>query len=653
MDDLLALLGEDCFEEVASPSAVEASVPKLRRAETSHRSGELSGNFHSGGDRFRKVGSESKRETNSADKIALSVDDRIGIRMTNRLISGVDLLEMISDNPYHSTAQLSSYSLIHMNRILTEPASIVDVATVCGRTNLITVGLVFSNSGTRVSKSGNAYCVFTIGNLNTGPAVSVMLFGATYSKYCRPCKPGHVVALMSPRLLPSSSPNGVADSATAVSFSVSDEEQIRMVADARDFDFCKGNTRGKNENGKWVNDVYLCRHFVDKRLGEFCQTHRKQEKINGQMTVARGGVTASTSSLQKLRLDSQSYPTAVGNKMRANLDNCLNPPSKENSRACNLQQRQTGNALRLSKQDKKLAINSLLNPNPKRPATTNLHSAVNPYTRYSNALPRCPTITKKNVPAMEQNSISRNLVLSDLLKQSKPKRKRDGTTITGQKKRTVNTDTGGFNGSVPIPAPSTIFDRRQVAKAIGQGSRTATNHEKSSHEIIAKQIQLASLMRESKSSAENRRLHTYSSNGYKQQTKKQSLQDSLFGDLPMKIDSDMVLATKSRFASEADAEDYARSRRIVNGLEEEEAKKDRKTKDPVFTSIQKEWRCKTCNRTYTKHPFDCKRLRHNVQVTRDLRTSKTVEEQRLALTETNSEDGGLKLGSGLNWSRFS
>jgi len=329
MDDLLALLDEDAESLVEEQEERAADQGRGGRQPDQHQQ------------RPQSVSATTRRVTSAtsskhlrsklqdapqlsaAEKLALSVDDRIGIRMINRKMAGIDLMNLMSDYPYQSTATLSASSLANLNRLLADPASVVDAATVCGRTNLATIGLVFSNSGTRVAASGNAFCVLQIGNFRTGPTVSVLLFGSSYSKYCRNCGAGKVVALINPRLLPAKT--GGKDS-TAISFSVNDEQQIIMVGDARDFGYCKGTVRGKNEQGVWVSNAKQCCHYVDKRVGLYCPQHRQQER--NKAAPARGGMAA-VGALQQLRQQATEFSRLQGHPNRTTTLGKQLPPNNQ------------------------------------------------------------------------------------------------------------------------------------------------------------------------------------------------------------------------------------------------------------------------------------------------------------------------------------
>jgi hypothetical protein len=134
----------------------------------------------------------------------------------------------------------------------------------------------------------------------------------------------------------------------------------------------------------------------------------------------------------------------------------------------------------------------------------------------------------------------------------------------------------------------------------------------------------------------------------------------LFGTEVADTDLDAVRAARSQFADEAAAEDYALMRnRLVELEQQEEAKEGSNVKNRAHANgprdattglIQKEWVCQTCRRAYRALPKRCYRAGHHVKANRSLPQGKTSEESRRALSEKRVEEGGLKLGSGLEWS---
>jgi hypothetical protein len=133
------------------------------------------------------------------------------------------------------------------------------------------------------------------------------------------------------------------------------------------------------------------------------------------------------------------------------------------------------------------------------------------------------------------------------------------------------------------------------------------------------------------------------------------------------IDLEAVKAARSKFADEAAAEDYALMRNRLVELEQQEEAKDGSSKAKkqqqhlrragtrgaacdTTGPIQREWVCKTCRRTYRAFPRQCYGASHCVKAKLDIQQVKSAEENRRALSEKRVEDGGLKLGSGLEWS---
>jgi minichromosome maintenance protein 10 len=680
MDELLALLDEEQPEESVDDDAASSSARRNQRP-------------------TQRLHVEKREGPSPTLQVALTVDDRIGIRMLNRKMSGLDLLNLITDYPYHSPAQLSAYSLASLNKVLADPAAVLDAATVCGIAELVTVGLVFSNSGTRLASSGNAYCALTIGNLTTGPAISVLLFGSSYSKHCRSCSTGKVVALVNPRLIP---PKTGGNDGTAVTFSVNDEQQLIVVADARDYGCCKATTRAKNEHGQWVSNGKPCKNFIDKRISEYCQIHRNQERA--QAALARGGTT---SSMQQLRLQANAFPTAQGNKLRTLVGNqnmMMIPTSKNPSvglmthapmnivnenlagnsllnprgQASNSNHRGLLSNITLQRPTKKQMSNTLLNPQASHKQIRNqaansllcsnnlrhtlVTATTNPYAQRSNTTTLVgPSTTKASATPSHKvpPKTTSRLVTGDIL-QNKPKRRADG-----QKRHAVNTDTTGYNGSVLVPIQSKIFAQQKPTGFFPQtGTKAMVKHEKSAADVLAQQQFVAAQLRERKAAAEDALRTTNAQGGATAKKRRRdetsstsSLRDSLFGSLE-DIDRDEVMSAKSRFAHEADAEEYARSRRVVNELEQEESKKEFKaakkaaSQETGSKSIEKEWHCLTCKKTFPQKPVSCIRLNHRLKVDRKIRAVKSIAEKRLELTEKKAEDGGLILGSGLEWSRW-
>jgi hypothetical protein len=611
--------------------------------------------------------------------LAASVDDRVGIRMLNRSISGIDLLTLITSSEYLyvSCAQMAASSLSVRNSTwLLQPAAIVDAATVTGKTRICTIGIVFSNTGTRVSSSqGKAFCAITLGNLSTGPAVTVLLFGPAYSKWCRSLKQGKVVLLLQPNLIPpptTTTHNNSSTTRTAITVVINSESQLRIVGDARDFAICKAMTRGKNERGQWVNDPHQCRNFVDSRVSEYCSNHQPQKSKANKQGLAKirndarmgkvltmptnSNITSetttqpsrSTAPVQKLSLQTRFGGSSVSSIL-AHLDNhaTLSIPAKNK--------------------------NSILNPTKQVHGLQGGNSAPVVPTR---SLPSClqnpyqqsqsMTTKSRNVPLAgakrklaQSNPKQRSDNIVDFLQTSKTKR----SVPRGRRVTMINTDTAGFDGSVPVPKPSLLFSRNpafqttttHLARSMLSKNRPEP-HASTSQTLLQRQQLLAQKIQEGKVVPTAKRQHQNPISAVNRST---SMREALLFESVRDLDLETTVAARSRFASEADAEEYARSRRVVTELEQQEENKEKtsknaKTKEASSSSIAilKEWYCQNCKRTFSNRPNSCITKNHVVKVKRQLRTEQSIDDKRLEFTNKSAEDGGLHLGSGLEWSRW-
>lgn len=193
MDELLDLM-DDQFEneddaETSQSKSSSTAVPRRNQAQvvtpppSSLRRPKA---------RHQSSSQQNPQRTTKSKSISAGIDDKLGIRMMERKVSSVDLLDMISINPYYTPASISAMSLNSLSRLLIEPPSNIDPATVTGKMNAMTVGIVFANTGTKQTAKGSAFCILEIGSFVSGPCVTVMLFGDVYSKYVRTCVPGKV-----------------------------------------------------------------------------------------------------------------------------------------------------------------------------------------------------------------------------------------------------------------------------------------------------------------------------------------------------------------------------------------------------------------------------------------------------------------------------
>ena len=640
MDDLLDLFAED-----------ESNSKNLTEASLIERTASLEGN--SDENRRQDAPREKTDEEFSTRSMqqrrsqqrATAVDNQVGIRMINRKISSTDLLDMISESFYRSPASLGAMSLASLNSILVQPAAVIDSATLCGRTNILSVGLVFSNSGTRMSSSGNAFCVLTIGNMASGPAITVLCFGGAYSRNVR-LAPGRVVAIVEPRLIPpKNGDSSFSRSSTSVTFTVNDEKQLRLVADARDFGVCKAKVAGKNEHGKWVANAKRCQRYVDLRTGEYCQAHRKQALTNSGDHVQGKG------SLGHLRVQARAFPTALGNRPTHSLP--LSDQLK-GGKANKLQQKTRTMSLLSSKASVGSSLRCYSQIQTSQPSQTN--SLLNAYTKKAaqplNRRRPHPTKVTHKVSRTEPSSAQR--VSGDWLQEASKPKSAATNRLSGRKRRTVNTDTTHFDGSVAVPRPTGRMMVKGMAALPRQRQQKQTQTTK--QEVLHRQRQMATQLSGRSCTAPSVKEPKENQTTKSSTGAAVSKEDLLFGALG-NIDMAKVLAAGSRFADEVDAEEYARARQQITELEKQEekneARESSRKKQASTGAIQNEWFCANCRHAFKSKPARCYSSGHKVRIWRHIQEAKSTTEKRLDLAEKQIGDGGMTLGQGIEWSRRS
>ena len=116
MDELLELMNDEnggssqdiTYESVEEPKASSGDNEKGRNGKPDERKTIVTPSRSSTGTKFS---SSSDRECHRIHGVEQSVDDRLGIRMTNRLVSSSDLLDLVTDFAYFSPSVLSAMSL--------------------------------------------------------------------------------------------------------------------------------------------------------------------------------------------------------------------------------------------------------------------------------------------------------------------------------------------------------------------------------------------------------------------------------------------------------------------------------------------------------------------------------------------------------------
>ena len=701
MDELLELLNNDCAEDSSELTENQ----------------QINDKAHTEGENQRKKRTVSRQDTanrverkaparagqhatsfpsssnNHGSKLAEApIDDRLGIRMMNRLVSSNDLSELMNDYTYFSPSVLSAMTLKRLNSLLQDPSQIIDSTTVSGKTeSLISVGIVFSNSGTRISSKGGAFCVLTIGNMNSGPCLTIFLFGEAYGKYCCSCKPGKVISLITPKLLPANRGDG---SSKGVSFSVYNVDQFKIVANARDFAICK--TEG-------------CKNHVDKRVSEFCEHHRRQKKSIGEKqnlnkfqqikSVHRQASSIMVASATRKRKLIGSNFSSKSNRFLVNQTSVENHSiSKSTKSSTNRFQiggsvssgGSNGTSVPLQKMLKNPYRSSLAESKSNKIDTT---SARNSFTRkplekrVANrnggddtrtrevAKPKnisCGTdwlemgkcMTKERGPTHLKGRAG--FSLSRFTKTKQNAKTATNTTVAAKNNRSnrlINTTGTAFDGSVIIPKPSKIFQKSSTSEDVVATKRivTPTISFKSKENLLEKQAEVAKLLQ----GGRTKRMDATPSNtipsksrvrksSHVQSNEKSKAVDTFLASMGGEIDEEKVRKAKSRFADEIEADEYAKHRRKVEELEKLEVSqelrnKKNKSKNGEGKRLTKTWFCKNCRRNYAMKPRSCFVAQHSVTTKYELNDAMTKEEQRTKLHRKGAKDGGLVLGMGLDW----
>ncbi len=664
--------------------------------------------------------SSSSNQDRSENLVKAPVDDRLDIRMTNRLVSSNDLMDLITDYEYKSPSQLSAMTLKCLNALLQDPSPILDPATVAGKTDsLVTVGIVFSNTGTRISSKGGAFCVLTIGNLNSGPCLSIFLFGEAYGKYCISCKQGKVIALMAPKLLPSNrgdaggSKRGP-DADRTVSFSVYDAGQLKIVGNARDYGICKNPG---------------CKNHVDKRTSEFCDFHRRQklkgskhtqnkfQQVQGahrqanailvDSTARKRNILGTGSSLKSNRYlnktaaaKTQVASTAKQTKMAS----AKAPTSSNRFRDANVPKNMSKVPDRKSNMGQSISSGSsstTTNPYLKTNVPKNMSKLPDRKT------PPGVSSAKRAVELVGNNGITKNgtkkpkksLVSGNWLEEGKAMSKERGpkntssgrtgfslshftkskqrsakpnsntpSTTNGNKSRSITTDGKGFDGSVIVPKPSALFKTPSASSEVSRRIVTPKNDPAVMEELLQTQAEVSRQMKEGRGTIREENVEKpiftknrlTASNARKQSSSKGPSREkskevnAFLAAMGGDIDTEKVRNAKSKFANEVDADEYAKQRRKVDELEKAEASHDsrNKKKNSEKKRITKTWFCKTCGKNYFKTPKACIRSSHEVDRKVDIKDDVTKEERRTELNKRSVEDGGLRVGQGIDWSTF-
>jgi minichromosome maintenance protein 10 len=677
MDDLLALM-DDC-----PPVDVNTIPTSSSESTSSKRSSSRNANSHV---HTHALSTHSHGQSRSNSRSNSTIDPLTKIRIVNRQTSKVDLIDIFAPFTFHTTAILASMS----NQSLSSIVIPNNKSSLSGRTNAATMGIIFKNSGTRISKnSGKAFTIVTLGDLHTGPTITIMLFGQAYSKYTTLIKCGQVVAFAAMNLLPIKENHG---KETRISFSVTDVDQIILVGTAMDYGICAGQVSGgggHNHGGNYNRgEKKRCKNYVDLRIAKYCQYHiRQQNKSSSsssqQHTKSVNGKKGKVSALQAMKSDraeTQLLRRQMMNTNRINMNGSTqNHHQNANSNAMTMVMPTYGGGAQtvvtsapntlsssvIDKQPKRSLINVPMHMTKNASNTLSAASCTNRNTKtggrklvhnpYAKPL---QNQTKSN--SSTTNRITKTASHNDVLGQVLGDKRKSSAINNGSKKPKHNTNKRrkyvpshqeGFDGQVFVPKPNTLFNsRKSTSNMMMQSPAVPTtasiNEEKAM--MLEKQRNIAEQMRLN-------RLKAKANKGGKEKPKTSMSTDiDTFNDFSSFKMSDSqrakALESKSRYEIEANAELFAKSRNVLTELEKKETTFDKRSAKKTRandgggtgSNITMQWVCVTCKRTTRVRPGICIRQNHVVKRKREIKRKETAVEKK----------GSAKmiLGAGLEWS---
>ena len=663
MDELLSLFGEDCPPEAATS------------------------------------GSDGNEQGTSARRAA--GDPVTGLRIVERRTSVADLVDATSSLTYASCAALAATSRAEWASHLVDGGG--GSGPPAGRTRLATCGILTSSAASRLSKTGRAFAALSLGDLPSSSgfsrvadnavraSVTVLLFGDALQilKEKKYLCAGYAVAVLGPQLLPPRDGDRGGQGATAVTLSVNDPRQVLPIGRAADCARCRGTarTRVNSDYGRVRWEEARCSVLVDTRMSACCAAHRRQGRapssgghggsshmtfMQRQRSSHRGSAAVATAKPVAPR----THVTAGGRAAPSALSEALArsgllPPAPAVAPA------PTTRLLRRAPLHmKKTPSSASANANAAAAVSEARTAKVaNPYAKAGDgsgaSLPR-------KRPRLQGDPLGD--ALGDALGKQHTSEKSSARQAPNKRPRGVYA-AEGYDGSVPVPKPSAVLFRRRAATVTPVAPARLGMSADSARAILEKQRSVKGLLRAQKGGGSEKTppaLNTESLARSKQRIvagggaealrvrtpgpasahKSNQPKDfaSAFGDGHDALDREEVFRAQSRFAADADANEYARARGAVQELEAREAAAARAAPGrgggtgaaPAIVTAG--WACRTCGRTTPARPAACVRARHDVRQQRKLRGEAAARGTREERRERKAAEAGLTLGAGLEWS---
>jgi len=710
MDDLLALMGSDNEDDTISlgHNIKPASREPSHQVEdtTSSRKNKTTTSRNS-----QSTPSQSTTQSNGA--ASGSIDPYTKIRIVQRRTGKVELVDLLAPFQFVTTAGLANMNKAQISALITHPSNNNDSNSPSGRSSMASMGIVFSNSGTRMSKNGRAFSIITLGDLHTGPTVSIFLFGHAYSDFTTKIQTGSVIAVVGSSIMPSRQ-----GGETRISLSVNDIQQLILVGKAMDYGTCAGEDTRKNysNNGHGhSNDKAKCKSYVDLRLGRFCKFHQNKQlqSQGGAKKHSHTGIKKNMTFVQGMRAETDMRKHAmarmtsrgtINNSMPSNAMTIVMPGmgtvvaahvgtsrTKHNSLAASNKSHQRGalggskaleQALGMSNINFGMGTmaapaNKTLQRAPKQMSLSNTSTAPaagisNPYLSKTTVVPANRNISQPTESSATNDILGQVLAPGRRSTSHTPLTKSIKSNPEKRKRNLVHME--GMNGQVQVPKPNSLFNKAVAPNSYNSSPCTAqmqpiTPSPQQKSAMLEKQKELAERLKHGKTSA-NSNIHKFTHP--KSKSKSESLSssgapdlDSILGMVPLSDEKRAsVLEAKSKYSQEADAESYAKSRKVISELEKQEAKHDkiqaRKTQAVSGTApgsigtaiIVSEYKCLTCKKITQYKPVRCFSANHKVKRKREIKKQESTIQKRLNLKTRSVDDGGMVLGAGLEWSEW-
>lgn len=517
-----------------------------------------------------RVGTLSRAPTNASAEVAKQAttkpskscttpcDPITGLRITDRRTSRADMIDAFSPFTYKSCSMLAAASRVEWTSYLISGGSSAG-GTPNGKTNVVTCGILTTDTSSKLSKTGRAFAILNLGDLPSSmqsrtssfggggihACVSVFLFGdalrilSTNKNYLRA---GYAVAILGANVMPpkNDGKGGGNITTTSVSLSVNDPRQILPIGKAVDCGRCSGTTRKRVDfSGNRWEDV-RCGTLIDLRLeGCYCKTHRNQglsSKWSSGKTTKSKPSNNGTTFIKNQRMESYSckgvgivglqqangglkhsggisFQQGVrhGGAAQAFTSDTLSQAGFLGNPSTNAHPGLTGIGLghvTTAQQSLKRAPMHM-----KKAATPNLASHVssasnmdsskkNPYSK------KTAHSTTKRAPTSQLPNTSEDDILGEALQKKRSKTdvllaskksKFSSETQSTNKRPTKVFHTEGYDGSVQVPQPSSVLFKKNATTYTASVTPSPSANRLSTNEaqrILEKQQSLAALLKE-------------------------------------------------------------------------------------------------------------------------------------------------------------